>query len=157
MNTADIMTRDPVIVRSGARLAEVVHLMLEHHVSGIPVVAGNGELVGIVTEGDLLRRAETATDRRRPRWLELVMGPGRLAKDYVHAHSRKVEDVMTRDVVSVTPDALLSDAVALMERHHIKRLPLSRRAKNRTQAIRQRDTLPLRHGVVRCNMQEGGD
>ncbi len=124
MNTADIMTRNPVIVRSGARLAEVVHLMLEHHVSGIPVVADNGELVGIVTEGDLLRRAEVATDRRRPRWFELVLGPGRLAKDYVHVHSRKVEDVMARDVISVTPDALLSDAVTLMERHHVKRLPV---------------------------------
>lgn len=124
MNAADIMTRHPVTVRSDARLSEVVHLMLEHHISGIPVAAGNGELVGIVTEGDLLRRAETATDRRRPRWLEFIMGPGRLAEDYVHTHARKIEMVMTTDVVSVTADTPLSDVVALMEGKHVKRLPV---------------------------------
>lgn len=124
MNAADIMTPDPVTVRSDAPLAEIVHLMLGHHISGIPIVAGNGQLAGIVTEGDLLRRAETATDRRRPRWLEFIMGPGRLAQDYVHTHARKAEEVMTRDVFSVTPDTPLTDVVALMERKHIKRLPV---------------------------------
>src|ERR1700693_308580 len=111
MNAADIMTPDPVTVRSDAGLAQLVHLMLAHHISGIPVVAGNGQLIGMVTEGDLLRRAETATDRQRPRWLEFLMGPGRLAKEYVHTHARRVEEVMTKDVVSVTPDTSLSDAV----------------------------------------------
>jgi Mg/Co/Ni transporter MgtE len=98
--------------------------MLDHNVSGLPVVDAKGALVGMVTEGDLLRRAETGTERKRPHWLEFILGPGRLAADYVHAHARKVADVMTQKVVSVAPATSLEEIVRLMERHRIKRLPV---------------------------------
>jgi CBS-domain-containing membrane protein len=83
---------------------------------------GLGNLVGIVTEGDFLRRAETNTGRRRPRWIEFFMGPGRLSDEYVRLSGRKVSDVMTREVQTVPPDSPLEEAVRLMERHNIKRV-----------------------------------
>jgi hypothetical protein len=80
--------------------------------------------VGIVSEGDFLRRAETGTGRRRPRWIEFFMGPGRLADEYVRLSGRKVSDVMTHQVRTVPPDAPLEEVVRLMERHNIKRVPV---------------------------------
>ena len=88
------------------------------------VVDVAGWLVGIVTEGDFLRRAETGTERRHPRWLEFLLGPGRLADEYVHSHGRKVEEVMTRNVIAVPSSAPLQDVVRIMERRHIKRVPV---------------------------------
>lgn len=125
MNAADIMTRDPVTVREDAPIREAIHIMLDRRISGIPVTGANGELVGILTEGDLLRRIETGTERQRPRWIEFLMGPGRLAAEYVHTHARRVDDVMTREVASVTPETSLGEVVALMERRRIKRVPVA--------------------------------
>jgi cell division inhibitor SulA len=92
-------------------------------------VDAGGRLVGIVTEGDLLRRAETGTQRKRARWIEFLMSPGRLATEYVQTSGRKVSDVMTADVRTVTEDAPLEDIVHLMERHQIKRVLVARDGK----------------------------
>jgi CBS domain-containing protein len=126
MNAADVMTLNVISIEQGASIGDAIRLMLDHHISGLPVVDGSGKLVGILTEGDLLRRAETRTERQRPRWIELLRGPGRLAEDYVHTHGRKVGEVMTEAVVSVSEDASLAEVVRLMERHNIKRLPVLR-------------------------------
>src|SRR5665811_677073 len=72
----------------------VVRQQLAHNISGLPVVQ-DGTLAGLVTEGDLVRRSETGTERKRPHWLEFLVGAGRAADEYVHAHGRKVEEVMT--------------------------------------------------------------
>ena len=101
--------------------------MLRNKISGLPVVDADGKLVGIVTEGDFLRRAETATERRRPRWLNFLVGPGRLADEYVHTHARKIADVMTPEPYTITEDTSLEDVVQLMEKHRIKRLPVVRK------------------------------
>jgi CBS domain-containing protein len=127
MRAGDTMTRRVVTVAPGAPIEKAVRLMLRHRVSGLPVVDGSGKLVGIITEGDLLRRAETGTEHRRPRWLTLLLGCGRSARDYIRSHARKVEDVMTRDVVSITETTPISEVVELMEIHRIKRLPVLRR------------------------------
>ena len=100
--------------------------MLEKRVSGLPVVASKGVLVGIVTEGDFLRRAETGTERRRPRWLEFLLGPGRLSDEYAHSHGRKVQEVMTTDVRTITEDCSLREVIETMEKHGVKRLPVLR-------------------------------
>jgi CBS-domain-containing membrane protein len=100
--------------------------MLQRKFSGLPVVDASGALVGIVTEGDFLRRAETKTTRRRPRWLEFVQGPGQLAGEYVHTAGQFVKEVMTPDVYSVSGDADLQEIVELMERRQIKRVPVLR-------------------------------
>jgi len=101
--------------------------MLRHKISGLPVVDADGKLLGIVTEGDFLRRAETATERRRPRWLNFLVGPGRLADEYVQTHTRKIADVMTSEPYTVTEDTSLEEVVTLMEKHRIKRLPVMRK------------------------------
>jgi CBS domain-containing protein len=103
--------------------------MLQRDISGLPVVDELGQLVGIVTEGDFLRRAETGKERRRPRWLTFLLGPGRLAQEYVHTHGRKVAEVMTPDVASVTEYTALGEIVRLMERRRIKRVPVTRDGK----------------------------
>ena len=100
--------------------------MLQNRISGLPVVGRKGELVGMVTEGDFLRRGEIGTQRHHNRWLEFLIGPGRLADEYVHARGRKVEEVMTREPITVSEDTPLDEAVRLMERHRIKRLPVVR-------------------------------
>jgi CBS-domain-containing membrane protein len=129
MNAADVMTDKVLSVGPGTSITEAAHLMLDNSISGLPVVDREGRLLGIVSEGDFLRRIETGTERRRPRWLEFLLGPGRLADEYVHTHGRKVEEVMTRDVASVTEDASLDEIVQLMERRRIKRVPVMRTGK----------------------------
>lgn len=124
MKAADVMTRGAFTVTAESGVNEAARLMLSHRVSGLPVVDAGGALVGMLTEGDLLRRAEIGTDRRRPRWLELLLGPGRLARDYVHTHASKVGDVMTREVVAIGPGTPLEEVAELMERHRVKRLPV---------------------------------
>ena len=123
------MTRKVVSIKPNASVAEMVRLMLDNRISGLPVIDDRGDLVGIVTEGDCLRRAETGTERKRPRWLEFMIGPSRLAAEYIHAHSRKVVEVMTQSPITITEDAPLDDVVHLMETRRIKRLPVMRNRK----------------------------
>lgn len=124
MNVRDVMTPSVISVTPDASVATAAHLMLQKRISGLPVIDELGHLAGIVSEGDFLRRAEADTGRRRPRWIEFFMGPGRLADEYVRLSGRKVGDVMTREVRTVSPDAPLEEVVRLMERHNIKRVPV---------------------------------
>ena len=127
MKASDVMTVGAATIRSDASVPEAARLMLQYAISGLPVVDDAGHLVGIITEGDFLRRTETGTGRpHRPRWLEFLLGPGRLADEYVHSHSRKVEEVMTRQVVAVAEETPLDEIARLMERHRIKRVPVIR-------------------------------
>jgi CBS domain-containing protein len=126
MKVRDIMSTRVVSIAPDANVLEAVRLMLQKHISGLPVIDRSGALVGVVTEGDFLRRSETGTERKRPRWLEFLMGPRRLADEYVHTHARKVEEVMTREPITITEDAALDEVVRIMERRRIKRLPVMR-------------------------------
>ena len=107
MKAKDVMTRSVVTIEPDATVLQAVRLMLQRQISGLPVVDKAGTLVGIVTEGDLLRRAETGTQRKRPRWLEFLIGPGRLASEYAHTHGRRIDEVMTPDPRTVGEDAPL--------------------------------------------------
>lgn len=124
MKAADVMTGNVVAVEADAPIAQAVRLMLENRISGLPVVDSQGSLVGIVTEGDFLRRVEIGTEVRRPHWLEFLLGSGRRASDYVRTHARKVEEIMTSDVVSVTKTTPVAEIVRLMEKHRVKRVPV---------------------------------
>jgi CBS domain-containing protein len=126
MKAADVMTRRVISIAADASILQAVRLMLQNRISGLPVVDARDNLVGIVTEGDFLRRAETGTQRRRLRWVEFLIGTGWLAGDYVHAHGRKVEEVMTRDPHTITVDTPIGDIVHLMEKRRIKRVPVVR-------------------------------
>jgi CBS domain-containing protein len=123
MKASDVMTRNVLTVGRETSVADAIRVMLDKNVSGLPVL-DNGKIVGIVTEGDLLRRSETGTAKHRPRWLEILMGPGRMAGEYVRTHGRKVEALMTTDLVSVAGDRPLDEVVGLMERRRIKRVPV---------------------------------
>src|SRR3974390_1508059 len=110
MNVKDIMSSPALSVGSDSSITQAIELMLTKHISGLPVLDTEGRLVGIVTEGDFLRRAETGTQRRRPRWLEFLIGPGRLADEYTHSHGRKVNEGMTPEPINVSEDTSLDDA-----------------------------------------------
>ena len=124
MIASDVMTRNVISVPPDATIADAVALMLDRGISGLLVVDHSGTLAGIVTEGDLLRRDELGTGRRRSWWLRLIASPGRQAADFTRTHGRKVSDVMTQDVISVTVKSPLEEIVALMEEHRIKRVPV---------------------------------
>jgi CBS domain-containing protein len=126
MKARDIMSARVITIAPDASVQDAVGVMLENHISGLPVVDASGALVGMVTEGDFLRRAETGTAPKRPRWLEFLVGPGRLAEEYVETHARKVGEMMTIDPVTVTEDASLDEIVKVMERRRIKRVPVMR-------------------------------
>jgi CBS domain-containing protein len=126
MKVKDVMTSPVVSIEPDASIWQAVRIMLQRHISGLPVIDQKGGLVGIVTEGDFLRRAETGTQRRRPRWLEYLIGPGRLADEYTRAHGRKVSEIMTADPLTVSEDTPLDEIVLLMEKRQIKRLPVVR-------------------------------
>ncbi|HTL63816.1 MAG TPA: CBS domain-containing protein [Pseudolabrys sp.] len=126
MKARDVMTSTVISVQPNATILQAARQMLQHHISGLPVIDHDGGLVGILSEGDFLRRQETSTERRRSRWLEFLMGPGRLAVEYSHSHGSKVAEVMTTDVHTVTEDTSLEDIVDLMERRRIKRVPVMR-------------------------------
>jgi CBS domain-containing protein len=126
MKVRDVMTHGVIGVAKGASVAEAVETMLRSHVSALFVFDPKHELIGVVSEGDLLRRSELGSERKRPRWLEFLLGGGRLAETYAHEHGRKVEEVMTSDVETITEDAELSEAVDRMIRRRVKRLPVVR-------------------------------
>lgn len=124
MQVKDIMTKNVISVQADDQVVKAARLMLQNHISGLPILDVAGALVGIVTEGDFLRRDELGTERHRPRWLELLVGPGKLAEEYVHASGRKIQEIMTPEPYTVSETDSLETVVALMERHHIKRLPV---------------------------------
>jgi CBS domain-containing protein len=126
MKVRDIMSARVISVAPDASILEAIRLMLQNHISGLPVIDPAGTLVGVVTEGDFLRRSETGTERKRSRWLEFLIGPSRLADEYVRTHARRVKDVMTSTPITVSEDSRLDQAVELMESHRIKRLPVVR-------------------------------
>jgi CBS domain-containing protein len=128
MNAADVMTPDVITVQTDATLEHVVALMLDHHISGIPVMDGDS-LVGIVTEGDLLRRVEIGTDAHRSRWLEALSGATPLAADYARTHGRKASEVMTHGAIAVEDDTPLAEIVRLLEARRIRRVPVLRDGK----------------------------
>ena len=124
MNAKDVMTTDVLTVNQDASVLEAVRLMLQRRISGLPVVDASGALIGMVSEGDFLRRSELGTQPRHPRWIEFLMGAGRLADEYIHTSGRKVREVMTNTVYSVTEEVPLEEIVELMEHRRIKRVPV---------------------------------
>jgi CBS domain-containing protein len=126
MRVKDVMTSNVICIGADEPVLKAARLMLQNRISGLPVIDKDGELVGIITEGDFLRRSELGTQRQRSKWLEFVVGPGRLAQEYTHSSGRKVEEIMTPDPWTIVEDQTLEAVVDTMERHHVKRLPVTR-------------------------------
>jgi CBS domain-containing protein len=126
MRAHQIMTRQVITVGPETSIVEAADTMLQYHISGLPVVDKAGKLVGIVSEGDFVHRAEIGTQRKRGRWLQLLMGKGQAASEYVRERGRKVKEIMTLNPVTVAEDTPLEDIVRIIERHNVKRLPVVR-------------------------------
>ena len=133
MRAMDIMTTAVITVGPDTPVQDLAKLLSDRAISGAPVVDANGRLVGIVSEGDLLHRAETGTERRterrRSRWLDSLAGDRDLARDYIKSHAGKVADIMTRKVITVEETAALADVANLLETNKIKRVPVLRAGK----------------------------
>jgi len=124
MKASEVMQRNPITVRPATPIADAVHLMVTQRIASLPVVNDFGELVGMVSEGDLLRRVELGTAASNSRWLTWLGSRGRAAREYVRSHARRVGEVMTASVLAVAPDTELAEVVSLMESRHIKRVPV---------------------------------
>jgi CBS domain-containing protein len=125
MKARDVMVSPVITTKPSASVKEVAQILLRHHISAMPVIDDAGKLVGIVSEGDLMRRADLGTERHRSWWLATLFAEEEvLAAEYVKQHSRKVADVMTKRVVTASPDAPLGEIAGLLERHSIKRVPI---------------------------------
>jgi CBS domain-containing protein len=118
------MVQNVITIGPNATVGEVADLLVTHRISALPVVDAGGKVVGIISEGDLVRRAEAGTERRRSHWLEWMMPGQTLAAEFVKSHARKVSDVMTRRVISVTSDVPLSEVATTLEKNGIKRVPV---------------------------------
>ncbi|SDY48644.1 CBS domain-containing protein [Citreimonas salinaria] len=122
MQAKHVMTQDVITVRPTATVEEIAERLLMHRISGVPVLNDAGEVVGIVSEGDLVRRIEDA-DSHGSWWLRLF-GSSVTPAEYVKRHGRRAQDVMTRDVSSVAPETPLGEIARLLERKRIKRVPV---------------------------------
>lgn len=133
MRAMDVMTINVVTAGPDTPVQALATLLSERGISGVPIVDSDGRVVGVVSEGDLLHRAETGTERRterrRARWLDSIASDQDLARDYVKSHGRTAKDIMTREVISVAEATELSDIADLLETKKIKRVPVIRDGK----------------------------
>lgn len=126
MQAKDIMTRDVATVRPGASIQEAAKLMTDRRLSGLPVVAADGHVIGMLTASDLLHRKETGAERR-PSWFSSFFArPDELARQYAKDHGRKAHEVMSQHIISVVEDASLSEVADVLDRNGIKRVPVIR-------------------------------
>jgi len=124
MKASDVMVSNIVITTPDATVREVANLLLVNQISAVPVVSAIGELLGIVSEGDLINRPENETRHRKSWWLEALASNESLAAEYVKSHSRRVSDVMTRDVITAHPDTSVAELASILESNGIKRVPI---------------------------------
>jgi CBS domain-containing protein len=124
MQAKDVMTTPVISVSDTSTVQDVAKVLLERRISAVPVVDSSGKVVGIVSEGDLMHRAEAGTGRQRSWWLSLFADRQTLANEFVKEHSRKVSDVMTRNVITATPETQLTAIATLLEKNRIKRVPI---------------------------------
>jgi CBS-domain-containing membrane protein len=129
MLAKDVMTTPALAVTPDTDVQAVAELLLECRISAVPVVDEDGRVCGIVSEGDLINRADAGTRHRRSWWLEMLRGSEEQARDFLRSRGRRVKDVMTSDVVAAAEDTPLADIAALLEKHRIKRVPVLRDGK----------------------------
>ena len=124
MKAQDIMTRDVTTVSPDTSVRDIAALMMEKHISGVPVLTNNGKIIGMVSQSDLLHRAELGTERKHKWWFRTFADSNALAREYAKAHGLKAHDIMSRYVVSVRDDAELRDVADILDSHRIKRVPV---------------------------------
>ena len=126
MKARDVMVAPVVTVKPYSTVKEVAKTLVDRRISAVPVVDDVGKLVGIISEGDLMHRSETGTERQYRWWIRLVEGDASLPADYIKAHGRKAADIMTQNVITAAPDTALDEVAITMEKNSIKRVPIVR-------------------------------
>jgi len=124
MKAQDVMVRDVVTVGPETEVAEAVALLVKHDISALPVVDSDDNLIGILSEADLLEREELGAEHHHPWWIETLLPPSKLAEEFSKAHGKKVSEMMSTDVISASQDTPVPEIAALLERHRIKRVPI---------------------------------
>ena len=126
MRAHEIMSRHVITTTGAATVTDAIRTMLSHHIRGLPVVDTGGKLLGMLSEGDFIRRAELGTDKRRSRWLSLLANKEQDALDFVHQHGRKVSQIMSSKPITIDEDTTLEQIVRLMESRNVHRFPVMR-------------------------------
>jgi CBS domain-containing protein len=124
MKARDVMAFPVITVKLNSSIEEIAKTFVQGRISGAPVVDDNGKLVGVISEGDLMYRSEIQTERPHPYWYLEYAGKEHLAAEYVKARARKAADVMTRKVITASPDSSLNEIASLLENNSIKRIPI---------------------------------
>ncbi|KAB7623966.1 CBS domain-containing protein [Alkalilimnicola sp. S0819] len=126
MKAADIMSAPVITVNLDTPIDDIARCLLTHGISAVPVLDATGHVTGMVSEGDLLRRAELGTEPRRSWWLGLFETDQASLRDYLRAHGRTARDLMSKEVIAVDEETPLGDIADLLEGHRIKRVPVLR-------------------------------
>lgn len=130
MRAKNVMTTGCITVSPETPVSEIAATLIKHHISGVPVVDNAGQVVGIVSEGDLIRRVESGTEKKpRSWWLRPFVDRDVLAGEYIKSHAKKARDVMTSPAVTVTEETALADIATKLESQHIKRVPVVKNGK----------------------------
>jgi CBS domain-containing protein len=132
VTVADVMTANVKTISPETPVRDIARLLHTLRLSGAPVVDSAGNIVGIVTEGDLIRHTAAIGEQSEdpPSWWQtLLTSEGKMARDYAKRHGRTTKDVMTEKVITITETAPVADVARAMERHRIKRLPVVRDGK----------------------------
>jgi len=124
MNASDIMVREVITTDPQASVSQVAKQLADNDISALPVVDNAGRLVGIISEADLMRREEVGSEKIRPWWLEAMTPAVLLVEEFARSHGKRVEELMSSQVVTATEDASLNEIASLLEKHHIKRVPI---------------------------------
>jgi len=124
MKATDVMVSKVITTHPRALVSEVATLLIDNDISALPVVDEEGRVVGVISEADLMRREEIGTEKRRPWWLEAMTPGAKLAKEFAHSHGKRVEELMSRELISASEDASLGEIASLLEKHRIKRVPI---------------------------------
>lgn len=126
MHVREIMSRNVITIDADASVIDAIKTMLSHHISGLPVVDRDGALIGILSDGDFVRRVEVGTEKRRGRWLAMLTGTSQVALDFARQHGRKVSQIMSPNPITIEEDTPLEQVVQLMESHGVTRFPVMR-------------------------------
>ena len=129
MKAMDVMVRDVITVKPDDDVADAISLLADYDVSALPVIDDDENVVGVISEADLMHREEIGTEKQRPWWLEAVTPAWTLAGEFAKSHGRRVEEVMSTNVISASEDTPLGEIASLLERHRIKRVPILRDGK----------------------------
>lgn len=124
MNASDIMTTDVITVTPSTTVREIATILLKHRISAVPVVDADNSVLGVVSEGDLMRRVETGTELQRSWWLNIFAPAHDIQVDFIKSHGRTAEQVMTRNLITVSSDTSLGEIATLLEKNRIKRVPV---------------------------------